>query len=217
MDGDVRSFLLKVCGITSLQEGIRSVKYGANALGFNFYPGSQRFVEPEKVSKMIESLPERVLAVAVVVQSQKEGQHLGEILTSLKDLPLDVLQLYGLQSESEVPATSKRLWIATSPSKAHRFPGHEILIDTSWGRGRKADWDKVRDLECPFILSGGLTAENVGQAIRFLQPIGVDVCSGVESSPGIKDARKLQQFLKAAREATDEDRRSFHQAAVDRE
>jgi phosphoribosylanthranilate isomerase len=208
--GDVRSFLLKVCGITTLQDGIRAVEYGANALGFNFYPGSPRFVEPEEVRGMIGSLPNRVLSVAVVVPGQAEDQSSREILAPLRDLPLDVLQLHGLQSASEVPATSKRLWIATSPGRAHRFPGHEILIDTSWGRGRKADWDEVCDLECPFILSGGLTAENVGQAIRLLQPIGVDVCSGVESSPGIKDASKLQQFLKAAREAADQAGRSLH-------
>ena len=200
----MRTFLLKVCGLTSLQDVICSVKYGANALGFNCYPGSPRFVEPENVSKMIESLQDQVLVVAVVVQGHGEKRNLREMLTSFNDLPFDVLQLHGVQSESEIPVTSKRLWVATSPSRAHRFPSHEILIDTSWGRGRKANWEKVRDLECPVILSGGLTAENVGEAIHLLKPIGVDVCSGVESSPGIKDVSKLERFLEAASEAANE-------------
>ena len=194
--------LLKICGITNLDDAVQSVRHGANALGFNFFPESPRYIEPEKVSQIMRILPSEVLKVAVVVIPEKEeNEKWKKFLTVLGRLPIDVLQLHGLRSESEIPKTTKRVFVATSPSKAHSFPGHEIIIDTSWGRGIRADWDEVRKLKSRVILSGGLTPENVEQAIRFLQPVGVDVCSGIESSPGIKDLSRLKSFLDTARKA----------------
>jgi len=81
---------------------------------------------------------------------------------------------------------------------ADRFPNHHIVIDESRGTGRKADWDRLRGLGRPFILSGGLTPENVSEAIATARPAGVDVCSGVERSPGKKDPMKLKRFIRRA-------------------
>ena len=115
-------------------------------------------------------------------------------------LPFDVIQLHGVDDPCQIPNTEKRVWVATSPSGARRFPGHEVIIDTSWGTGTLADWSALESLNRPFLLSGGLTPQNLGEALERLKPMGVDVCSGVESSPGLKDRDELRAFLKVARE-----------------
>jgi phosphoribosylanthranilate isomerase len=82
-----------------------------------------------------------------------------------------------------------------------RFPHHEILIDTSWGRGKKENWEALQRIDRTYILSGGLGPGNVREALKLLQPAGVDVCSGVEREPGIKDVGKLERFMENVREA----------------
>ena len=93
--------------------------------------------------------------------------------------------------------------MATGPAEIELFPNSDLLIDTSWGRGIAADWESLRSVPRPFILSGGLTPSNVCEAIRLLHPLGVDVSSGVELSPGRKDPEKIRQFLQNVRRATD--------------
>ncbi len=126
-------------------------------------------------------------------------------------LPFDVIQLHGVEDPCQIPYTDKRVWVATSPSGARRFPEHEVIIDTSWGTGTLADWSALESLKPPFLLSGGLTPQNLGEALERLDPLaapgesrhgllGVDVCSGVESSPGLKDRDKLRAFLAVAQE-----------------
>ncbi len=183
-------FMAKICGIKNLDDALRSVDYGANALGFNFYPPSPRYLDPERADRIIEKLPPNILAVAVLVVGR-----------SLDISPqCSALQLHGLSSEADIPSTHARILVATSPEEAWRFPHHEIVIDVSWGRGKKADWEKVKQLDRAFILSGGLTPGNVVLALQKLQPVGVDVCSGVESIPGNKDPAKLKQFLSAVQD-----------------
>ena len=114
---------------------------------------------------------------------------------------VDVLQLHGLKDESEIGELDRRVLAAIRPEEADRFTHHDILIDVSWGTGKRADWKELRTLGRPFILSGGLNPENVGEAIRMLNPAGVDVCSGVESEPGRKDWGRLKSFMAAVREA----------------
>ncbi|MDA2923248.1 phosphoribosylanthranilate isomerase [Acidobacteria bacterium AH-259-L09] len=221
------TFLIKVCGITNLDDAFRSIDSGANALGFNFYPKSPRYIDPVKAEKITQDLPNHVLTVAVMVVRSGEigrgeptarlnrtfgarprfGRPTGPPLQSRRlaptnsPSPFGAFQLHGLQSASEIPDMDKRIFIATSPTSASRFPNHEILIDISWGTGKKADWGEVAKLRRPFILSGGLTAENVAEAIELLHPAGVDVCSGVERSPGVKDATKLKRFVENVRGA----------------
>ena len=191
-------FLIKICGITNQEDALASIEYGANALGFNFYRPSSRYTEPREVQSILEQLPEQVLKVAVVVVSSGDVHNTIEDISSRAPF-IDAFQLHGLKSESESPSVERRLYIATSPGEADSFTNFEVLIDTSWGRGRKADWEKLAHLKQPYILSGGLDPENVAEAIQFLRPDGVDVCSGVEQTPGIKDAGKLRRFIEQAR------------------
>lgn len=181
--------IIKICGITNLDDALYSIEYGATALGFNFYPESPRYIEPDRAEEIVGQLPENVLKVAVVVMGQLSP------VTSR----LSALQLHGLTSESQIPETDKQVFIATSASSAHRFPHSELIIDTSWGSGRKADWEELKTLDRTFILSGGLTADNVAEAIDQLHPSGVDVCSGVELSPGKKAPDKLRRFIQNVR------------------
>lgn len=179
--------LVKVCGIKTIEEARLCIDCGANALGFNFYRKSPRYLPPAEAARILIALPPSVLKVAVVVGAD------------ISQLPegLDAVQLHGLQEERELPPTSLRLFLALRPDQAHLFPGHEIIIDSSWGQGKRADWNSLQRLDRPFILSGGLNAENVGSAIRRMKPVGVDVCSGVESAPGRKDPGKIRAFLQA--------------------
>ena len=203
-------FLVKVCGITSEKDAFLSIDYGANALGFNFYPPSPRYLDPRQAAKIIDGLPDHILVVAVMVagkaakeeiKDQVEGleKEIGEI--SGKS-PIDVFQLHGLESDSQVPLGFDRVLVATAPSDADRFPRQEILIDTSWGTGTRADWNRVQQLKRSFILSGGLTPENVSEAVRLLSPAGVDVCSGVEGELGVKDPVQLRRFVEEAKGLT---------------
>jgi phosphoribosylanthranilate isomerase len=184
--------LFKICGINTMEDAKQAVEWGANALGFNFYKPSPRFLQPQEAEKIMAQLPHRVMTVGIVVLD-REGT-----VDGWEELSLDALQFYGLGHPGQIPPTRKQIWIATSPDAILDFPDHRVVVDTSWGTGRKEDWEDLRQLKRDFILSGGLTPENVGEAIRLLRPEGVDVCSGVESSPGIKDAEKMESFLRNA-------------------
>lgn len=193
-------FLVKICGITNLDDALSSVRLGANALGFNFYPKSPRYLDPEQVEKMLLEIPDHVLTVAVMVVSGEDG--LSDPSAVVRRVPsIDAFQLHGLHRESEIPPSERPLFVATSPMEADRFPNHDILIDTSWGRGKKENWEELRRLDRTFILSGGLRPGNVREALELLQPAGVDVCSGVEREPGIKDVSKLEGFMESVRKA----------------
>ena len=202
-------FLIKVCGITNLEDALLSVELGANALGFNFYVKSPRFIELDATARILEQLPPKVLTVGLVVfgaGDQNPDSYGGtrtknrEILTPICELNIDAFQFHGLEDRNEVPEVGQRIFIATSPEMANHFSSHEIIIDTSWGSGLVADWDLVgRTVQVPFALSGGLTPDNVGEALARLHPVGVDVCSGVELAPGRKDPDKLRAFLGVVR------------------
>ena len=195
-----RRFMVKVCGITNLEDALRSIELGANALGFNLYLQSPRYIDPGEVEKIIQELPEHVLTVAVMVVRGEDV--LSTTAKASSRVPsIGAFQLHGLHSESEIPPAHKTLYVATSPVESHRFPNHEILIDTSWGRGMTANWEELRQIDRSFILSGGLRPENVAEAIELLQPAGVDVCSGVEEAPGTKDVGKLRRFMENVRGA----------------
>jgi phosphoribosylanthranilate isomerase len=186
--------LVKICGITKLDDALSSVRLGANALGFNFYPKSPRYIDPEEVERMLPEIPEHVLTVGVMVISGEDG--LSAPSAVVKRVPsIGAFQLHGLHRESEIPTCEKPLFVATSPVEVDRFPNHEILIDTSWGRGKTENWEDLRRIDRTYILSGGLRPGNVGKALELLQPAGVDVCSGVEREPGIKDVGKLKRFM----------------------
>jgi len=197
--------LIKVCGITNLRDAMASVDAGANALGFNFYPPSSRYLQPAAAEMIISRLPGGVLSFAVVVQGHGSGRN-GNMdqaggISRLKDFygvpdTIDIIQLHGIPDSSQVPASDSPLLIAVSPETAPGFDEYDIIIDTSWGEGKLADWEKTSKLERPYILSGGLNPGNIEEALEKLSPAGVDVCSGVEAARGQKDHRKLGIFLR---------------------
>ena len=200
------NFLVKVCGITNEKDAFFSVDCGANALGFNFYKSSPRYLDPQRAAKIIRKIPKQILVVAVMVVSGKTKEEINNQSRGLKKEMnkvsnrelVDVFQLHGLESESQIPSDQGRFLVATSPLDVCCFPRYEVLIDTSWGTGIRADWNYVQQLNRSFVLSGGLTPENVLEAITLLSPSGVDVCSGVESELGIKDSARLKRFIHAS-------------------
>lgn len=192
-DGGRGEAILKICGVTTPEDAAQAVRLGANAIGVNFYPKSPRFVSFEAAESILERIPATVLKVAVCVSPSEA------LAEKCHSLGFNVLQVHGVRRPSQLPATPLRIWVAVSPRDAGDFPGCEILIDVSWGRGQTADWEQVEKLNRPVILSGGLHAENVREAVERLRPTGVDVCSGVEEAPGRKDAEKMKRFIREVR------------------
>lgn len=193
-----QKFLIKICGVRQLDEALCAIDGGSNALGFNFYPDSPRYIDPAAAQEIIVRLPQEILTVAVmVVEESSVKESVGALRERVPSL--GSFQLHGLRCKIKVSEIEERIFIAAAPSDASCFPDHEVIIDTSWGGGKLEDWEQVGQIKRPFILSGGLTSKNVAEAITMLHPAGVDVCSGVESAPGIKDREKIKRFLKNVR------------------
>ena len=180
--------LIKVCGITTLEDARWALDCGATALGFNFHRPSPRYIDPQEAQRILGELSGPFLGVGVYVGSPREVPPAG----------IDAIQVHGLDHENQIASFGRRVVAATELESESHFPTVEILIDHSWGTGVRADWKALAGLKRPFILSGGLTAENVGQAVRLLSPVGVDVCSGVESTPGRKDPARVRNFAREA-------------------
>lgn len=212
--------VVKVCGITCLEDALASIEFGANVLGFNFYPPSPRYIDPLKASEILQALPESIIAVAVVVvdpsdDPRSDPKHGGGVERledlsarncqgdqTLRNLPtrIDWVQVHGVRGKVDLQGIQGEVLVAASPKDASRFRGFRIIIDTSWGTGQLADWEALKSLGREYILSGGLTPENVKEALEYLKPSGVDVCSGVEATPGKKDPARLKRFLEVVRE-----------------
>jgi phosphoribosylanthranilate isomerase len=197
---------IKICGITNLDDALAAVEAGADALGFILYEKSKRFIAIERAIAMVEALPPFVTTVAVTVDAVREFTNLG-YRKQLKQF--NVAQLHGHESPAHCRAVSKYLPVikalpADSRENPDHFPVNAFLLDTPspehGGTGRTFDWDLAvafkKRTERPVILSGGLTPENVAEAIRAVQPYAVDVSSGVESAPGRKDHAKLRDFIR---------------------
>ncbi len=197
----------KICGITRLEDALAAARLGADALGFNFWPGSKRFVTPAAAREIIRQLPPLVTPVGVFV-NQPEG----ELRAVAGETGIQVLQLHG----DETPELCARLrlpvWKAVAVDRLgslSRLLSYEVqafVLDTPsrgfGGSGQPFDWSLAEGVSeaAPIVLAGGLTPENVADAIRAVRPWAVDVASGVESSPGGKDADRMARFLAAVRE-----------------
>jgi phosphoribosylanthranilate isomerase len=205
---------VKVCGITTLADAEKSLEFGADMLGFNFYAPSPRSLTPEKARAIIAQLPAASFNVALFVNQPREG--VSAVIAG--GHLADGRQAYhGLQFHGEESAAYCRGW-GMKVIKAFRlkeklslvamndFPADFYLLD-SWsagygGSGAAFPWEWIDGVDASkLILSGGLGVENVIEAIKRIQPFGVDVCSGVESRPGIKDYGKLKEFIIAAKSA----------------
>jgi phosphoribosylanthranilate isomerase len=205
---------VKVCGITSLADAEKALEYGADALGFNFYAPSPRYLSPEKARAIVQQLPAGAWNVALFVNEAKE--RIRQVLTA-DGMPdgrsgFKSLQFHGEESPDDCRGWDMqvikafRLKDKQSLEKLHNFPADYYLLD-SWsagygGSGASFPWEWLEGFDTEkIILSGGLNLDNVADAIRRLQPYGVDVCSGVEVRPGVKDHEKIKRFISAAKEA----------------
>jgi phosphoribosylanthranilate isomerase len=205
--------LVKICGITNLDDALAAVAVGADALGFNFYPRSPRYLAPEIARTIVDRLPGNVLTVGVFVNEE---------LNAIKRIALtagvSALQLHGAESPEYCKALSDYYLIKVFAAGAEFKP--EVVLDydvqaimldafdkrgLEGGTGRLSDWPvaaKTTKLFSRLFLAGGLSAENVGEAIQRVNPYAVDACSLLEDSPGRKDHERMRAFVAAVRKAT---------------
>lgn len=195
---------VKICGMTSLNDVKVAVDGGVDAVGFIFYKKSPRSVTMQEVREIVLELPPFVDSVGVFVNETAE--QINKIADHCK---LDRVQLHGDESPAFCKKIRRRVIKAIrvkdiqSLKKLSDYPVSSFLLDTFsedqyGGTGKVFDWNLAFPAKKygPIILAGGLTPINVHQAIQRIQPYGVDVCSGVESQPGIKDHKKMKAFLK---------------------
>ena len=203
---------IKICGITNLEDARLSIAAGADALGFNFYGPSPRYIEPQAAREIIEQLSDNVLTVGVFVN--EESPALVEQIAN--EAGVAALQLHGDESPDYCRELSERYVIKVlragnefKPENALDYDVEAIMLDAfdtklRGGTGRTIDWSRARqtrNLVPRIILAGGLTPENVGEAISTVDPYGVDACSGLESTPGKKVPERVATFIKAVRAA----------------
>lgn len=205
---------VKVCGTTRAADALLAAELGVAALGFVFWPNSPRRIEPAEAGRIGRALPPFVLRVGVFVDESPDevARHVGEA-------GLDVVQLHGDERVGEFTQVGARVVKSVTLSSqadldaAAALPdGVALLVDVAdrerrGGTGRRANWALAGELarRRTVILAGGLTADNVGEALRLVRPAAIDVSSGVESAPGFKDPDRLRQFLAAVVAAGRED------------
>ena len=200
---------VKICGITSFDDAISAAKFGADALGFVFYPKSPRYINIKDASLIMRKLPPFISRVGLFVNPDREL-----IFKILDSCELDIIQLHGDESPefcNELPKrVIKAIRVKDSSfldliSKYKNCSG--ILLDafspdSYGGTGKTFSWDILKEVKknIPIILAGGLNEKNIKIAIKKVQPYGVDVSSGVESSPGKKDHQKMKNFIRIVKE-----------------
>jgi phosphoribosylanthranilate isomerase len=201
---------VKICGITNWPDAEKSCEAGANFLGFNFYRESPRYISPAAAGRIIKRLPKRVKAVGVFVNETEEN-----ILATARSAGLHQIQLHGDESLETIESVQRKFPVIRAVRVRGRFDtsrlsefgkADALLFDgfdgeRRGGTGRTFDWRAIRGigLKKRIFLAGGLTPENISEAILAARPYAVDVCSGVESQPGKKDPRRVDAFMRAAR------------------
>ncbi|MBF8304980.1 MAG: Phosphoribosylanthranilate isomerase [Acidobacteria bacterium] len=203
---------IKICGMRRADEVDAAVEAGVDLLGFNFWPGTSRYIPPEEAAPLVRSVPGHIWTVGVFVDEKPE-----RVLEIAALTGVTVLQFHG----NESPEYMDRLNLLRSikafkvgndfrPDELGRYPSAYAFLLDGWvagglpgGTGQVFDWSRAQQAHAygKIIVAGGLTARNVAEAIRRAQPWGVDVCSGVESVPGKKDPKLVREFIHAAREA----------------
>jgi len=209
---------VKICGITNLADARAALDAGADMLGFNFYRPSSRYIEPDRAREIIDQLK----AAQPDSSIQTVGVFVNELIESITQIAneaqLDAVQLHGDESpefcaqlDSSLARTTviKALRVngAFEPGVAAAYAVDAIMLDAfheelRGGTGKVIDWKiarAVRDLVPRLILSGGLSPENVAEGIARVEPFAVDACSSLESSPGRKDAARMKEFVRTAR------------------
>lgn len=201
---------VKICGITNIEDAQAAVGAGADLLGFNFYARSPRYISPHDARRIIESLPEGVQSVGVFVNEPGPA----EVLRKALEACVVAAQLHGDETPEFCAAlgglqTIKALRAGPgfNVERVNLYATDAVLLDAyvadAWGgTGHTFDWSlatRAREAVKKLFLAGGLTPENVGGAVRSVRPYAVDVCSGVESSPGRKSPELMRRFVEAVR------------------
>jgi phosphoribosylanthranilate isomerase len=210
---------IKICGLKTEEAVDHAVRLGATHIGFIFFEKSPRHIEPADAGRLADRVRGRAKIVSVSVNADDDD--LDELIAMIKP---DILQLHGTESPDRVLTVKaltglpvmKALSVSTSEDLARIEPydglANRYLFDAKppkgselpGGNGVSFDWSLLTALDpsVDYMLSGGLTKDNVGEAIRIARPRGIDVSSGVESAPGVKDLAKMDEFFAAVRRAT---------------
>lgn len=201
---------IKICGMTRSEDALAAAEAGADALGFVFYPPSPRHIEIDQAWSIIDVLPAFVTTTALFVNPEP-----GLVKTVIQRLKIDLLQFHGDESvefceqfeRPYIKAVRMQPGTNLADLSQHYASAQALLLDTyvkgvPGGTGEAFNWDWVAPLKrgdacLPIILAGGLTAENVGQAVQTVQPWAVDVSGGVEAEPGKKSVAQIQAFVEA--------------------
>jgi phosphoribosylanthranilate isomerase len=198
---------IKICGITNHDDALAAVAAGADALGFNFYKPSPRYITPHAAREIIEQLPNSVLAVGVFVNEPLES------LTSIaEESGIAALQLHGDESPEYCRELARNRYVIKTLAVAgendlnsiETYEVEAIMLDTRdsrlrGGTGRVFDWSIVKQVSQKLFLAGGLSPENVAEAIETVQPYAVDACSALEDTPGKKNHERMRRFVTIAR------------------
>jgi phosphoribosylanthranilate isomerase len=204
------SVKVKICGITNVEDGRAAAEAGADVLGFIFYERSPRYIPVEKAAVLIQNLPPEIVKVGVFVDAGEEM-----VFRAIQQCRLNLLQFHGAESPEYclqfglMSMKAFQMRDAESLSRLTHFKTDAWLLDTFspdklGGTGERFNWDlavQAQKLGRPIFLAGGLTPENVAEAVRRVQPYAVDVSSGVEAAPGKKDYGKVRAFIEAAKGA----------------
>jgi phosphoribosylanthranilate isomerase len=203
----------KICGVTNVKDARACAELGASMIGFNFYPKSPRYIEPKIARRIIEAIPSGVFPVGVFVDASAED------IRNIADIAgVRGVQLHGRTSPVTCSELAREFRVIRAfstdplfrPEEVSLFGNCDVLVDAHHpnlrgGTGLACDWLAARTTRSFvrfLILSGGLTEENVGQAIATVAPHAVDVCSGVESAPGVKNHKAVEDFITAVRAAS---------------
>ncbi|MFQ5544454.1 MAG: phosphoribosylanthranilate isomerase [Acidiferrobacterales bacterium] len=200
---------IKICGITRIEDGLAAARLGADAIGMVFYEATPRYVTVDQARAIAQALPPFVTRVGLFVDVDAD-----RVRATIGAVGLDILQFHGEESAETYRAFGRPYIKAVRMrdnvdlhAQQRAYPDAiGLLLDAyvkhaPGGSGETFDWRLVpRDLEKPIILAGGLTADNVKDAIKAVQPFAVDVSSGVEETKGIKDPKKISAFIERVRE-----------------
>ena len=194
---------LKICGLKRLEDIIAVNRHGADYAGFVFFEKSKRYVDPYKANELISLLRADIKPVGVFMD-----EPLDNVVRIARITGVELVQLHGHESEEYVEYVKRTLdrpvikaYKASEEGaleKAANSAADYVMIDSGAGSGKKFDWSILKDFKRAYFLAGGLDPESVGKAIRMLEPFAVDVSSGVETD-GIKDEKKIAEFIKAVR------------------
>lgn len=202
---------IKCCGMTRIEDALLAAELGADAIGLVFTARSRRRVSIEQAREIVRALPPFVTIVALLMDD--DAGYVQDVIDAVQP---DLLQFHGSERDDWCAQFGRRYLKAIAMGEGvaalpllHRYPGASgLLLDghglgEAGGSGKAFDWSLMpKELAQPLILAGGLTPANVGEAIRVARPWAVDVASGIESAPGIKDPQKMADFIRAVRNAS---------------